>query len=146
MLSFWVGYGSNYIGGTDVATQSDLAWRLPSIIQGIPAVFLAFGIWFMPFSPRWLVKQDRGDEALKTLAWLRKLPAEDPLVQVEFLEIKAECLFEQRAFERANPKLGEREKRSIWTKEVAQYVNILTSWDHFKRVSTAWLVMFFQQW
>lgn len=89
-----------------MATQSNLAWRLPSIIQGIPAVFLAFGIWFMPFSPRWLVKQDRGDEALKTLAWLRKLPVEDPLVQVEFLEIKAECLFEQRAFERANPKLG----------------------------------------
>jgi MFS family permease len=50
MISFWVGYGSNYIGGTGDG-QSDLAWRLPSIIQGIPAACLACGIWFMPFSP-----------------------------------------------------------------------------------------------
>ena len=145
MLSFWVGYGSNYIGGIG-ATQSDLAWRLPSIIQGIPAVCLAVGIWWMPFSPRWLAKQDRDDEALKTLAWLRKLPIDDPLIQVEFLEIKAECLFEQRAFAKAFPALGEREKRSVWTREWAQYVNVFRTWDNFKRVATAWLVMFFQQW
>ena len=145
MLSFWVGYGSNYIGGIG-DTQSDLAWRLPSIIQGIPAVCLAVGIWWMPFSPRWLAKQDRDDEALKTLAWLRKLPIDDPLIQVEFLEIKAECLFEQRAFAKAFPALGEREKRSVWTREWAQYVNVFRTWDNFKRVATAWLVMFFQQW
>lgn len=47
MLS-WVGYASNYIGGTGAA-QSDLAWRLPSLVQGVPAVALALGIWFMPF-------------------------------------------------------------------------------------------------
>ncbi|KAF7188372.1 Quinate permease [Pseudocercospora fuligena] len=145
MLSFWVGYGSNYIGGIGDG-QSDLAWRLPSIIQGIPAAMLAIGIWWMPFSPRWLAKQDRDDEAIKTLAWLRKLPKDDPLVRVELLEIKSECLFEQRAFERSNPNMSERQKRSVWTKELAQYVNILTSWDNFKRVSIAWLVMFFQQW
>ena len=75
MLSFWTGYGSNYIGGTG-EHQSNLAWRLPSIIQGLPAVCLAFGIWFMPFSPRWLVKQGRDEEAKKTLAWMRKLPME----------------------------------------------------------------------
>lgn len=62
MLSFWVGYGSNYIRGTG-ESQSNLAWRLPSIIQGIPAVVLACGIWFMPFSPRWLVKMGRDGEA-----------------------------------------------------------------------------------
>ncbi|POR30994.1 Sugar/inositol transporter [Tolypocladium paradoxum] len=40
MLSFWVGYDSNYIGGTG-DSQSDLTLRLPSIIQGIPAAALA---------------------------------------------------------------------------------------------------------
>ncbi|KAI5358152.1 Putative major facilitator, sugar transporter, major facilitator superfamily [Septoria linicola] len=145
MLSFWVGYGSNYIGGIEDG-QSDLAWRLPSIIQGIPAVCLAIGIWWMPFSPRWLAKQDWDDEALKTLAWLRKLPQDDPLIQVELLEIKAECLFEQRAFAKAFPDLAAREKRSVWTREWAQYVNVFRTWDNFKRVATAWLVMFFQQW
>lgn len=145
MLSFWVGYGSNYIGGTGDG-QSDLAWRLPSIIQGIPAVCLACGIWFMPFSPRWLVKQDRDDEAIKTLAWLRKLHKDDPLIRVEYLEIKAECMFERRAFELSFPNLSEKQKNSVWTSEVAQYVNVFRTWDNFKRVSTAWLVMFFQQW
>ena len=48
MLSFWIGYGSNNIGGIG-ETQSDLAWRLPSIIQGIPAVLLAGGIWWFLF-------------------------------------------------------------------------------------------------
>lgn len=145
MLSFWCGYGSNYIGGTGDG-QSNLAWRLPSIIQGIPAICLAVGIWWMPFSPRWLIKKGREEKAIRTLAWLRKLPADHELIQIEFLEIKAECLFEERVFAREHPKIAEREKASVWTREVAQYLNILRTRDKFKRVATAWLVMFFQQW
>lgn len=145
MLSFWVGYGSNYIGGTGDG-QTDLAWRLPSYIQGVPAAILALGIWWLPFSPRWLVKQGRDEEALKTLAYLRNLPQEDELIQIELMEIKAECLFEQRAFQKAFPRLAEKEKTSVWVREAAQYWQIIRTWDNFKRVSTAWLVMFFQQW
>jgi MFS family permease len=104
-LSFWVGYGCNYIGGIG-ETQSDLAWRLPSIIQGIPSIILAVGIWWMPFSPRWLVKVGRYDEAKKTLAWLRKRDIEDPFLEAEFLEIKAEALFEERVFQQSFPKLA----------------------------------------
>lgn len=138
MISFWVGYGSNYIGGTG-ETQSDLAWRLPSIIQGIPAFALACGIWFMPFSPRWLVKVGRDQEAQSTLAWMRKLPIEHDLVQMEYLEIKAEALFEKRAF----PNTAE---KGILKNQWAQYANCFSTMDNFKRVCTAWLVMFFQQW
>lgn len=145
MISFWVGYGSNNIGGVG-ETQSDMAWRLPSIIQGIPSVFLAAGIWFMPFSPRWLVKQGRDEEALSTLSWMRKLPAEHELVQIEYLEIKAEAKFEERAFALSAPHLAERERNSIFMKQIAQYANCFRTMDNFKRVSTAWLVMFFQQW
>ncbi|KAA8646561.1 hypothetical protein EYZ11_010964 [Aspergillus tanneri] len=145
MISFWVGYGSNYIGGPG-ASQSDLAWRLPSIVQGIPAVALACGIWFMPFSPRWLVKQGRDEKALATLAWMRKLPQDHDLVQVEFLEIKAEALFEARAFAKATPWLAERENKSVFMSQIAQYANCLRTMDNIKRVATAWLIMFFQQW
>lgn len=145
MISFWVGYGSNYIGGTGEG-QSQMAWRLPSIIQGIPAVVLACGIWWMPFSPRWLVKVGRKEEALETLAWLRKMPKEDELVQVEFLEIQAEALFEERAFALANPELAEKEGRNEWMVQLAQYANCFKSMDNIKRISTAWLLMFFQQW
>ncbi|OJJ94985.1 hypothetical protein ASPACDRAFT_1892153 [Aspergillus aculeatus ATCC 16872] len=145
MLSFWCGYGSNNIGGTG-EHQSDLAWRLPSIIQGIPAACLALGIWWLPFSPRWLVKQGRDEEARRTLSYLRKLPADHPAVEHEYKEIKAECLFEQRAFARTFPHLAEREKQSVLAREFAQYYNIVRTWDNFKRVAMAWLVMFFQQW
>ncbi|KYG41677.1 hypothetical protein M433DRAFT_547418 [Acidomyces richmondensis BFW] len=135
----------NYIGGTG-DSQSNLAWRLPSIIQGIPAICLAIGIWWMPFSPRWLIRKGREEKAIRTLAWLRKLPLDHELIQIEFLEIKAECLFEERVFAREHPKIAEKEKTSVWTREMAQYINIVRSWDKFKRVATAWLVMFFQQW
>jgi hypothetical protein len=30
--------------------------------------------------------------------------------------------------------------------QIAQYANCVRSMDNFKRVATAWLIMFFQQW
>lgn len=144
MLSFWVGYGSNYIGGTGEG-QSDLAWRLPSIIQGVPAAALAVGIWFMPFSPRWLVKVGRDEEARSTLAWMRKLPEDHEDIRVEFLEIKAEAVFEKKVFARDFPHLAEKGK-SRFMQQVAQYVTCFRSIDNLKRVCTAWLIMFWQQW
>ncbi|KAH6900458.1 general substrate transporter [Thelonectria olida] len=145
MLSFWIGYGSNYIGGTGDG-QSNLAWMLPSIIQGIPAVLLAFGIWWLPFSPRWLVKKGRDQEALKTLAYLRNLSEDDERVQFEYLEIKAEALFEQRAFTKNFPNLAAKEQGNVWMREFAQYYLIFRTWDNFKRVATSWIIMFWQQW
>lgn len=144
MLSFWIGYASNNIGGQG-DTQSNLAWQLPTIIQGIPAVCLALGIWWLPFSPRWLIKQDRDDEAITTLAYLRNLPTDNELIQVEYKEIKAECLFEERHFAKSFPTIAAKEKKSVWTRQLAEYYNIIRSWDNAKRVATAWLVMFFQQ-
>ncbi|KAG5914208.1 hypothetical protein E4U42_000622 [Claviceps africana] len=147
MLSFWVGYGSNYIGGPG-ESQADLAWQLPSIIQGLPAAILAVGIWFMPFSPRWLVKVGRDDEARSTLAWMRKLPVDHELVQIEFLEIKAESVFEKNAFARDFPDIADKEerKKSAFCEQMAQYVNCIRTRDNLKRVATGWLVMFWQQW
>ncbi|KAH7311317.1 quinate permease [Stachybotrys elegans] len=144
MLSFWIGYGSNYIGGTG-ESQSNLSWMLPSIIQGIPAAILAVGIWWLPFSPRWLVKKGRDEEAIQVLSKLRQVPAESPALQLEYKEIKAECLFESRAFAKSFPHLAEH-KQSVLRSEMAQYWNIVKRKDNFKRVCTAWLVMFFQQW
>lgn len=138
MLSFWCGYGSNYIGGTGEG-QSNLAWRLPSIIQGIPAICLAIGIWWMPFSPRWLVKKGRHEEARRTLAWLRKLPENHDLVEVEYLEIQAEAVFEQRAFARAYPRLAEKQKQNQFMEQVGQYANCFRTWDNTKRCIIVWL-------
>lgn len=145
MVAYWICYGTNYIGGTG-EHQSSLSWRIPLILQGIPAICLALGVWLMPFSPRLLVNKDRDDEALRTLSKLRQLPEDHKLVQVEYLEIKAEAIFERRAFEKRFPGLASRSSGNPFLHELAQYTNIFRTKDAFKRVATAGLIMFFQQW
>ena len=51
MISFWIDYGTNHIGGTG-DSQSEASWRLALALQLVPAIILGFGILFMPFSPR----------------------------------------------------------------------------------------------
>ena len=120
-----------------------MAWRTPLIIQGIPAVILSVGVWFMPFSPRLLMNKNREEEALRNLSRLRGLPEDHELVQTEFLEIKSEVVFERKVFARTFPNL---KSDSIFRREIAQYANIFRTKDSFKRVAMAGLIMFFQQW
>jgi len=54
MVSYWIDYGTNFIGGTG-ESQGEAAWRLPLALQLVPAVVLGVGVWFMPFSPRCVV-------------------------------------------------------------------------------------------
>lgn len=84
MVSFWIDYGTNFIGGSG-PTQHEAAWRIPLALQLVPAFILGAGILFMPFSPRWLVNQGRDDEALQVLSRARNLPPDDDLVLIEFL-------------------------------------------------------------
>src|SRR5690242_5483747 len=145
MIAYWIAYGSNYIGGTGDG-QSDMAWRLPMIVQGIPAIILCIGLFFMPFSPRLLVNKGKDEEALKTISYLRGLPQDHFLVQVEYLEIRADYEFEKAVFNKRFPSLSASTGNSVWRRELAQYSNMFRSRDAFKRVALASLVMFFQQW
>ncbi|GJC97856.1 quinate permease [Colletotrichum higginsianum] len=144
LCAYWVAYGTNYIGGTGDG-QSDWAWRTPLIIQGIPAIVLAFGVWLLPYSPRWLVSQNRTEDALIALSRLRGAPVDDKLIQIEYLDIQSECLFEIRMFEKRFPKLSEKWLKNKWFRQLAQYGQIFQTKDSFKRVAIASLVMFFQQ-
>ncbi|KAK5677648.1 hypothetical protein LTS12_029440, partial [Elasticomyces elasticus] len=145
LFAYWIGYGTNHIGGTGDG-QSDWAWRTPLVIQGIPAIILVLGAaFFLPFSPRMLINKGREEEALKTLASLRGLPEEDAILRCEFLEIKSGVLFEQRVFARKFLRLAE-PGHSVWHRELSQYTKIFRTRDNFKRIAIASLVMFFQQW
>ncbi|THV55895.1 hypothetical protein BGAL_0002g00500 [Botrytis galanthina] len=145
MISFWIDYGTNYIGGTG-ATQSDAAWLVPICLQLFPAVILFVGILFMPFSPRWLVHHGREAEARKVLAQLRNLPQDHELVEIEFLEIKVQSLFEKRSIAELWPGLQE----LTWTNTAKlQFVaigSLFKTKPMFKRVIVATVTMFFQQW
>lgn len=56
----------------------------------VPALMVGIGIHFFPFSPRWLCMRARNEEALNSLATLRRLPTQDIRVQTEWRTIIAE--------------------------------------------------------
>ncbi|KAJ5381325.1 uncharacterized protein N7496_003753 [Penicillium cataractarum] len=119
-ISFWLDYGMQFVGGNTCNPegisnpyladgsynsaqnhghtclgQKTIAWRLPLALQIIPAWILFFGMFFFPFSPRWLMMKHREEEARASLSKLRRLAPHDPLLQAEFLEIKAAVMFDE---------------------------------------------------
>ncbi|KAF1913131.1 general substrate transporter [Ampelomyces quisqualis] len=146
MISFWINYGTNYIGGTTIETQSNAAWLVPICLQLLPAIILAVGMIWMPFSPRWLMHHGREEEGRANLASLRNLPSNHELIELEFLEIKAQSLFEKRSLAEAFPHLQD---QTAWNTFKLQFVAIgalFKTKAMFKRVIVATVTMFFQQW
>jgi sugar porter (SP) family MFS transporter len=146
MISFWINYGTNYIGGTTVETQSNAAWLVPICLQLVPAFVLLIGMIWMPFSPRWLMHHDREDEARNNLASLRNLPIDHELIELEFLEIKAQSLFEKRTVAEMFPHLREQTTMNIFKLQFVAIGSLFKTKAMFKRVVVATVTMFFQQW
>ncbi|PYI32117.1 sugar transporter [Aspergillus indologenus CBS 114.80] len=119
-IAFWLDYGMQYVGGvkcnpegvTDpylsdgtfnynaahghtCLGQKAIAWRFPLALQILFAWILFFGMFFFPFSPRWLMSKHREEEAVAALSKLRRLSPDDPLLKAEILEIKAAVLFDE---------------------------------------------------
>lgn len=61
IVATWLTYGTFNI-------QNNWAWRIPSIIQAAPSAMQFVFLFWVPESPRWLIKKDRGPEALSILA------------------------------------------------------------------------------
>lgn len=145
MVSFWIDYGTNYIGGTG-ESQKTAAWIVPLALQIAPAIVLGVGIMFMPFSPRWLVHHDREEEARQVLSSLRGLPLDHDLVTLEFLEIKSQSIFEKRTEKERFPHLQRTNTWSYVKLEALSFASLFKSKAMFRRVTVACLVMTFQQW
>ena len=77
------GYGTNYISETNSAS-----WRVCFALQGVPASLLCAMCFYLPYTPRWLCRQGRVEEAIESLAWIRNRPVDDELVKIEMLEIR----------------------------------------------------------
>jgi hypothetical protein len=121
LVSYWIDYGTNYIGGSRCAPnvpytggtaskptfdpyqdvpaggctgQSEASWRLPLAIQIVPAIVLGIGMLFFPDSPRWLMMKERDDDSLTALSRLRRQDRSSPALQNEYLEIRASIMLE----------------------------------------------------
>lgn len=77
LVGFWINYGIN-----EHQTASN-SWLIPFAVQLIPAGLLLVGSVFIPESPRWLFSKGRREEAIKNLAWIRKLDRENTYLREE---------------------------------------------------------------
>lgn len=136
MLSYWIGFGMNYVSDTN-----SVAWRVPLAIQAVPAIILAIGCFFIPYSPRWLLSKGRDDQALNVLARLRKKSVDDESVRLEYLEIKADALFEQEINRERYPQYLDKPLAL----QFAKFISLFATWPMFKRTAICCLMMFFQQ-
>ena len=83
-FAYWLDYGVSLHIPTGTKQ-----WRVPVAIQLIPGGFMLIGLFFLRESPRWLMKRNRHEEALNSLAHIRNTDITDPEVLYEIAEIRA---------------------------------------------------------
>ncbi|OIW26364.1 general substrate transporter [Coniochaeta ligniaria NRRL 30616] len=166
LVSYWLEYGTQYIGGHRCAPdipysggtasdptfdprydvgpngctgQSDAAWRIPLAIQMFPALALGLGMIFFPESPRFHLMRHNEEKALASLARLRRVHPDSDSLRMEYLAIKAEVLFDETTVRDRYP--GQSGIRLF----LSQHKALVSSWPAFRRLAVGCCIMFFQQ-
>jgi len=81
IIASWVVYGCAFIDNLD-------AWRIPIWCQMITSGIVVVGVFWLPESPRWLMAQDRHEEAARVLATYHGEGRIDhPMVQLQMKEM-----------------------------------------------------------
>lgn len=166
LISYWLEYGTQYIGGHRCAPdipysggtpdnrkfdprydvgpdgctgQSEAAWRIPFAIQIIPALVLGIGMFFFPESPRYFLMRHQEDKALAALAQVRRVHPDTESLRIEYLAIKTEVLFDEAMTrERFPGKTGV----SLF---IAQHKALVSTKPAFMRLAIGCVTMFSQQ-
>ena len=73
-----------------------MQWRMPFAVQVIPGVLFVLFMLPQPESPRWLVEQQRYDDAAKSLAYATRCSVDDPAVVEILEEIKGDLAGKQK--------------------------------------------------
>jgi MFS family permease len=86
-LSAWIGFGCYFANAS-----SSFAWRFPLAFQTVPALMLLAASPWLPFSPRWLLQQDRPEDAHDVLKKLHHNPRDSheraAIAAKEFYQMK----------------------------------------------------------
>ncbi|OAQ62826.1 MFS sugar transporter [Pochonia chlamydosporia 170] len=166
LVSYWLEYGTQYIGGTRCAPdipytggtesnrefdprhdvgpngctgQSDAAWRVPFALQIAPALILGIGMLFFPESPRFYLMRKSEEKALRALGKLRRVHPDSDSLREEYLAIKAEVLFDESV---ARDQFPGKSGASLY---LSQYASLVSTWPSFKRLLVGSGTMFLQQ-
>jgi MFS family permease len=97
LIQYFIQYGASFAGnGPTDPDQPEAAFRIPWGVQMIPAFILLCGMFFLPYSPRWLASKDRWEEAIQVLANLHSgKDINHPKVLAEYQEIEEALRFER---------------------------------------------------
>lgn len=83
LTASWTTYGTGYI-------SNNWSWRIPVIIQAVPAAAAMIIVWLLPESPRWLMMHGKPEEARRVLVKYHGEGREDSaVVLLEMNEIQA---------------------------------------------------------
>ncbi|KDQ11998.1 hypothetical protein BOTBODRAFT_113556, partial [Botryobasidium botryosum FD-172 SS1] len=136
VAGFWLGFWTRDFPGS-------ACWRVPLGVQLIPGLVLGFTSLLLPPSPRLLALHGRDQEALESLAKLRMRVGmeDDPLLQLEYTEMKLEVLLIRRN-EPTGPSVH---SKSTWRAKVVSWSYLFTP-AYRAQTLIGVLVMFFQQW
>ncbi|PSN59349.1 hexose transporter [Corynespora cassiicola Philippines] len=81
IIASWLTFGTGHL-------NSHWAWRIPSLVQGVPAVLVAISVAWIPESPRFLCSKGRIPEAQQILNYYHANGRQDdPLVAAELEQI-----------------------------------------------------------
>ncbi|KAI8093174.1 general substrate transporter [Halteromyces radiatus] len=144
-ISFWIDYGTSF-------TLDQWSWRLPLLLQMVFGLILLVGVFFLPFSPRWLMKVGREQEALHILARLRQRDVIDPMVEAEWKDIKVIVMFDRYLDEQRDNQLkyditsdGVINRWQLWIKRKWISNTQVLRQGMWKRVLIGSTLLFFQQ-
>lgn len=114
-------------------------------LQLFPGITLGIGMLFIPFSPGWLIHHDREKEARHVLSSLRNISEDNDLIELEFLDIKAQYVFEKRQTARNWPHLSKMSPLNTFKLQWVAIGSLFRTHAMFRRVICATVTTFFQQ-
>ncbi|KAJ5661087.1 uncharacterized protein N7484_000459 [Penicillium longicatenatum] len=91
--------------------SNDAQWRGPLAVQALPLQLLIPVTFFLPETPRWLVRKGKEEQALRVLGRLYNSDITDHVIRIEFGEIKRHIEAEEIAY---NPSWKEIATRPSW--------------------------------